>query len=316
MAARLAALTGVTGFLGGQVGLALAAQGWRLRLLVRRDLADPRLRNLQPEIVRGDLADVEGLRRLCRGAQAIVHVAGVVKARRASHFRDVNTEGAGRLAAVARELAPDAAFVLVSSLAARAPQLSAYARSKRDGEHAVTEALGRAAWIVRPPAIYGPGDRATLGLFQAAAASPVLPVLRRELNIPLIHVYDAASAIATLAGIDGGGCVALCDGRLEGHRLGEIMTQAAAAVGRRVRLAIVPTLAVRALGVAGDLGGLLGATPMVTSGKIRELLHGGWGLQPGELAAGLPPPRFELAAGFRDTVAGYRAMEWLAGARR
>ena len=136
--------------------------------------------------------------------QAIVHVAGVVKARHASLFQVVNAEGAGRLAAVCREVAPDAVFVLVSSLAARAPQLSPYAASKRGGELAVTQALGGGAWIVRPSAIYGPGDRATLGLFRAAAVSPILPRLRPEVAIPLIHVQDAASAIAALAGSDRG----------------------------------------------------------------------------------------------------------------
>ena len=312
MAAPLAALTGATGFLGGYVAQALAAEGWRLRLLVRRDLAEPRLSALQPQIVRGDLADMDGLRRLCRGAQAIVHVAGLVKARRTTLFQAINAEGSGRLAAVAREVAPNAVFILVSSLAARAPRLSPYARSKRDGEIAVERALDGEAWIVRPPAIYGSGDRATLGLFQAAALSPVLPVLRREVRLPLIHVQDAASAIATLAGAAAGRrTVALCDNRPDGYGLGEIMAEAAHAMGRRPRLAVVPEAAVRAFGAVGDLSRLLGATPMMTSGKVRELLHGNWRLGLDELATTVSPPRFGLAEGFGETVAGYRAMGWL-----
>ncbi len=314
-AAPLAALTGATGFLGGHVARALVAQGWRLRLLTRRGLSDPELSASAPEEIQGDLSDVDGLRRFCRGAQAIIHVAGVVKARRTALFQEVNAEGAARLAAAALESAPDAVFILVSSLAARAPHLSAYAQSKRDGERAVAQTLGGRAWIVRPPAIYGPGDRETLGLFQAASTSPVLPVLRREVRLPLIHVEDAATAIVSLAASPGGArTVALCDGRREGYGLDEIMTQAAQAVGGRRRLVLVPVAAVRAAGLAGDLAKLLGATPMVTSGKVRELLHPDWSLAEDELATGLsPPPRFNLAEGFRHTVAAYRAVGWLTG---
>ena len=309
MSAPLAALTGATGFLGRHVAHALVVQGWRVRLLARRE---PEPFPFAPEVVLGDLADAEALRRLCRGAQAVIHVAGLVKARRAAVFDEVNAAGAGRMAAAAREVAPDAAFVLVSSLAARAPHLSAYAHSKRKGELAVGQTLDGKAWIVRPPAIYGPGDRATLGLFQAAAGSPVLPVLRQEVRLPLVHVHDAAFAIAALAArTEPGRTVALCDARPEGYRLDEIMTEAARAVGRRPRRVRVPAAFVRAAGLAGDLARVAGATPMVTSGKVRELLHPDWRLSPDELASGLPPPRFGLASGFRDTVAGYRAAGWL-----
>ncbi len=311
-AAPLAALTGATGFLGGRVAQTLAVEGWRLRLLVRGELDRP-LSALRPEVVRGDLADVEALRRLCRSAQAVIHVAGVVKARRPALFHEVNAEGARRLAAAAREAAPHAAFVLGSSLAARAPQLSAYARSKHEGERAVTAALEGRACILRPPAIYGPGDRATLGLFQAAAALPVLPVLHREVRLPLIHVQDAAAAVVALAGSEvRGRCVAVCDGRADGHAVNEIMAQAAEAVGRRPRQVRIPAVAMRAAGLLGDLARTFGATPMVTSDKVCELLHDDWSLSPDELASGLAPPRFGLADGFRDTVAGYRAAGWLA----
>ena len=310
--ARLAALTGATGFLGGQVALALAGYGWRLRLLARRDLADVSLSALRPEVVRGDLADAEALQRLCSGAQAIIHVAGLVKARRPSLFQEVNVAGAERLAGLAREVAPGASFLLVSSLAARAPHLSAYARSKRDGELAVRHVFGDSAWIVRPPAVYGPGDREILGLFRAAAISPVLPVLRREPRVPQLHVQDAAAAIATLAALERPGrTIVLCDGRLEGYALHEIMSQAALAMGRTPRLARVPEIAVRAVGAVGDLAAALGATPMVGSGKVRELLDGDWTIGAHELAEEAPPPRFGMAEGFRSTVDGYRAAGWL-----
>ena len=315
--APLAALTGGTGFLGRHLARVLVAQGWRLRLLVRRIPVDPLWSTLQPELVLGELADGEHLRRLCRGADAVVHAAGLVKAADAGTFTAVNTAGALNVAEAAREVAPDAAFLLVSSLAARAPQLSAYAASKRGGEVAVNGALEGRAWIVRLPALYGPEDRQTLPLFRAAAASPLLPVLAPGLRLPFLHVEDAVRALAAVAAIGGTGRqLEIGDARPDGYNLAEIMGAAARAVGRRPRLVRAPSGLIRVLGLLGDLGWRLGASPIMTSGKVRELLHGGWSLTPADEAAGLPAPRFGLVDGFGATADWYREAGWLGRSAR
>src|SRR3546814_14244242 len=71
-------------------------------------------------------------------------------------------------------------FVHVSSLAAREPELSAYGRSKAESEKLMAES-GLDWAIVRPPAVYGPGDRESLELFRMAARGLVLlPPARSE----------------------------------------------------------------------------------------------------------------------------------------
>lgn len=309
---RVAAVTGATGFLGRFIVRALADQGWQVRVLARRDPIDPLWRKLEPEVVPGDLADEAALRQLCRGAGTIVHAAGVVKARSAAAFHAVNAEGARRLAAAAQAVADGAPVLLVSSLAAREPQLSAYAASKRAGEAAATAVLGDRLTIVRPPAVYGPGDRETLPLFRAAAASPVLPLLHPSARIALVHVEDAARQIAALAGKDGPATVALCDGAPDGHSWSEIMSAAAKAVGRRPALVRLPDAAIRGLGLAGELHRWMGGVPMLTSGKARELLHRDWSLRPEETAHDLPPARFDLARGMAQTARWCRQAGWLA----
>ena len=310
--AGLAVLTGGTGFLGRHVARALSAQGWRIRLLVRRDPVDPLWTQLRPEMRLGDLKDAQALRELCRGADVVVHAAGLVKARDARAFEAVNACGARAMALAARQAAPDAAFVLASSLAARAPHLSAYAASKRGGEQAVADVLEGRAWIVRLPALYGPEDRQTLPLFRAAAASPILPVLGPDVRLPFLHVEDAAHALAALAASRGsGGVLTLCDGRDDGYAVAEVMEAAARAVHAHPRLLRVPSVAIRALGLLGDLGWRLGATPIMTSGKVRELLHGGWSVAPRQGGPDLAAARLGLFEGFRDTAAWYRAAGWL-----
>ncbi|HUF56246.1 MAG TPA: NAD-dependent epimerase/dehydratase family protein, partial [Thermohalobaculum sp.] len=166
---RLAALTGGTGFLGRYIALALDRAGWRLRLLVRSEPVHPQTAHLEPEIVLGDLLDDRALRRLCRGADAVIHAAGLIRARDRAAFFAVNEGGSARLAAAAAEAAPGAPLIVVSSLAAREPGLSDYAASKRAGEEAVLRAAAGPVTVLRPPVLYGPWDRETLALFRAAA---------------------------------------------------------------------------------------------------------------------------------------------------
>src|SRR5689334_21258284 len=154
--ARVAAVTGATGFVGPHLVAALARHGWKLRLLIRRWTPLPSLAGVEAEIVWGDLSDEASLKALVAGADAVVHAAGLIKARQPIEFDAVNRDGTARLSAHA----PDIPFLLLSSLAAREPLLSPYAASKRAAEEVVARRSG--SWfVVRAPAVYGPGDRET-----------------------------------------------------------------------------------------------------------------------------------------------------------
>src|SRR5512146_43576 len=144
---RLAAVTGGTGFLGRYVVSALAAAGWRVRILARRRADHPQLSGLSLEVVAGDLSDRRALCELSDGAEVIIHAAGLVKARTARAFQDVNIGGTANLAAAVKHGGAAARVLLVSSMAAREPQLSDYARTKRLSEEALAAGLGpRSDW--------------------------------------------------------------------------------------------------------------------------------------------------------------------------
>src|SRR6476661_3170722 len=154
MSSGVAFLTGGTGFVGGHVARALCSEGWRVRALARRPegLGGPRWEGLPLEIVAGGLSEesLPALSEALRGCRAIVHVAGLVKARSIEDYREVNVRGTRRLLAAGREAAPGALFVLVSSQAASGPArdgrpvreddparpVSWYGRSKREAEEA------------------------------------------------------------------------------------------------------------------------------------------------------------------------------------
>jgi nucleoside-diphosphate-sugar epimerase len=259
--------------------------------------------------VRGDLGDPEALDRLCAGADVVIHAAGLVKAPNRAAFDLVNVEGALRVAEAAKSAGH---VVLVSSLTAREPGLSHYSASKAAGEAAMRAAVGDRLSVVRPCAIYGPGDRELLPVFQAAARSPVLPILGDSARITMIHVEDAArQTVALAAAQPRGRTTALCDARAEGYSWRELMGEAARACGRTPRLAPTPRAMVRAIGITNDFTALFGGSPMLTSAKARELLHLDWAVTAEELGDPARPVRYDLASGFAATVAWYRSAAWM-----
>ena len=161
---RIVAITGATGFAGRHAVAELLRRGHRLRALVR----SPEAAGLPAGVETGEGRSCRSgaLRQLVTGADAVVHLAGALAAfDREGYFR-VNAQGTEALAEAALA-AGTRRFVHVSSLAAREPQLSHYGASKRAGEEAVARhAAALNAVIIRPPAVYGPGDRGTLPLIR------------------------------------------------------------------------------------------------------------------------------------------------------
>jgi nucleoside-diphosphate-sugar epimerase len=288
---------------------ALNDDGWRVRVLARKDPIDPLWKDACPEVVVGDLSDLHALARLAKGADVVIHAAGVVKGANRAAFDRVNVEGAHRVALAARDVAHT---VLVSSLTAREPGLSHYSASKRAGEEAMRTVLGPRLSVVRPCAIYGPGDRELLPVFQAADVLPVLPVLSETARVAMIHVEDAARQTAAVAAAPSQGRVtALSDARPDGYTWRELMAAAAQACGRTPRFVRAPGAIVRALGITNDFTALLGASPMLTSAKARELLHPNWAIAQEERTEGIAAARYGLAEGFSTTVAWYRSAAWM-----
>ncbi|MEJ2818070.1 NAD-dependent epimerase/dehydratase family protein [Caulobacter sp. CCG-8] len=304
------AVTGATGFLGRRLVKVLAEQGWTVRILARRDITDPMWRGLEPQLVIGDLANTAALAALCDGAEAVVHVAGLIKAQDRAAFDRGNVEGTRRVAQAAKTAG--ARLILVSSLAAREPHLSDYAGSKRGGEDAAREIFGGDLTIVRPPAIYGPGDVETLRLFKMASKAAFLPVLSPKTRMAWIHVDDAAARIADLVKTPRLGLLSLSDNRPEGYGWIELMRTASKAVGASPRLVRIPSGAIKALAVLSKwASAATGKDTILTPGKARELLHDDWALSSNDPIPDFPPVRYPLEAGFAQSVRWYRSEGWL-----
>jgi 2-alkyl-3-oxoalkanoate reductase len=305
----LVAVTGASGFVGPHLVSALSRRGWKVRLLLRRWSPLPSLAGVEAEIVWGDLDDVAALGKLVEGADAVVHAAGLIKARHASDFRAVNRDGTARLAA----LAPRAKFLLLSSLAAREPGLSPYGASKQAAEEALAGRVG--PWLaVRAPAVYGPGDRETLSYFKTAERGFAPEPMEKGARLSLIHVADLAEALALAVAAPVPAAVyEIDDGRAGGYGYADMAAAASAALGRRLtRLPVPRPVMAAAAGLNSLWQSLGGATRILSPGKVAEIFHSDWVAHDRRLteATGFRA-RYDLKTGFDDTVQWYRAHRWL-----
>lgn len=204
-------VTGASGFIGGALVRRLRARGDDVRVLVRWTSQRAHLEALGAEVAYGDLLTGDGLDAAVDGAHAVVHLAGLTRARNEAAFHQGNAGGTRLLAAALSRMSSPARLVHCSSLAAAGPSpahrprteldepapLSCYGRSKLAAEAAVREFAARVpSTILRPPIVYGPGDRVNLPPLMAMARWGlfVKPGARRR-PFSFIHVEDLCQAL-------------------------------------------------------------------------------------------------------------------------
>jgi nucleoside-diphosphate-sugar epimerase len=274
------AITGATGFIGQTITRQLTMAGYRVRALVRSVERAGCLPASGVDLISGSLEDRGSLESLAGGADAVVHCAGAVRGATQEQFDRVNAEGVMRLLMTLESQDTPPRLLTLSSLAAREPQLSFYAASKYQGEQVLVNQARRVVWdVLRPPAVYGPGDREMLPLFRAMARgiAPVPGVLHARFS--LVYVDDLAAAVLAWirSGTAGNGIFTLDDGREGGYDWRDVAAIVGQLCRRRVRLLRVPAWA---LDIPARLNRgasrLFGYAPMLTPEKLRELRHTDW----------------------------------------
>ena len=298
------AITGATGFVGGRLLDAAVADGHQISALTRR----PMPARASVDWVSGSLEQSDALDKLVAGAEAAIHLAGVISGRTAADFDRANVDGTQAMIDAARK-AGVKRFVHVSSIAAREPELSLYGGSKAKSEQLVA-ASGLPFVIVRPPAVYGPGDRETLELFKMAKLGVVL--LPPEGRVSLIHADDLARLLLALAapGAPSSVTVEPDDGRAGGWTHKEFAEALGHAVGRNGVSLSIPSGLLRFGARADRL--LRGDKAKLTADRAAYFCHPDWVVDP---ARAVPPDlwqsRIPTPDGLAATAQWYRAQGWL-----
>lgn len=315
------AITGATGFIGRHLITHLASRGTTVRAVVRPD--SPRQAPPEAITVRAPL-DRDALTPAFAGADIVVHLAGVVASSRHDVFDDVNVRGTKAVAEAAQRAG--ARLIHVSSQAAAGPApaaaprtesdpprpLTAYGRSKLAGER-VVESTGGLEWtILRPGAVYGPGDRAMLPLFQLVSGR-VMPVVGRpDASFMFVHVRDVVAAIAAAMATTRPG-----ETFFVGHprpvAAQDLVDVISRVVGNRpLSVTVPPPLAWLAAQACEAIGRMTGRTMPLNASRYAEMCAEGFVCRVDRLRDRLGvEAQVSLDEGLTETFAWYRAQGWL-----
>ena len=309
---------------------ALHAAGYGVRCLVRAHSRLDLIEAFGPELARGDVTQPATLPPAVRDVDAVIHCAGLTRARRPAGFLAVNAEGTRHLCeACAGTGGRVQQVIMIGSLAALGPAadpetpvteddpphpVGPYGRSKLAAQQVAASFRDRfPVTILLPPALYGPADVDFLTYFRLIKRG-VMPVIGRQArSLSLLHAEDLARAAVL--------CLRnpasrqrnylLEDGAR--HTWDEVTATMSRVMDRNPLTIRLPAgLAWTVARLGGWWGMVSGRPPVLNPDRMREFLHPHWVCCGRRIRDELGfAPQFDLAAGLRQTRDWYTNHGWL-----
>lgn len=260
-------VTGATGFVGRRVVAALAAEGRSVRALVHSASHAHALPDYQGDTVEGDVLSPATLEMACDGVDAVIHLAAVIRERRAASYQQINNQGTQNILAAA-EAAGVRKFVHASTVGATSDPDVPYLYSRWMAEQEVERSVIPHT-IVRFSVGFGEGDEFFNTIAALVKVAPIVPVAGdgKALFQP-IAVEDAAKCLVAtldteaLAGqtIEAGGPVLLT--------YDEIVDLIAETLGAKIKKLHAPMSVMTAVAVLLET---ITPRPPVTHGQLKML---------------------------------------------
>ncbi len=315
-------LTGATGFIGHHLAIFLIEREIKVTALVRDN---SRLKGLPVNVVAGDVTRPDSI-RIPSDVDSVFHLAGLTKARRRKEYFEVNETGTRNVISAVQRDTPGAHFVYMSSLAAIGPSsslsepvredakphpVSSYGASKLAGEK-VLKASNLSFTIVRPPAVFGEGERDIFTFIQMANRGFSLFPGFSESWFSLVYGPDLCRLVIDLAEKFRGERSTFFVAYPDFFSWTEFRHAVAAALGRRVRLIRIPRFFIYPIAFVQEVQSFFTGKPaLLNFEKCREIVEPFWTCDVSAMqsAGGHPQTPFPLA--LEQTVKWYRNNNWL-----
>jgi nucleoside-diphosphate-sugar epimerase len=333
-------VTGGAGFIGKRLVERMLGLGHEVTCLVRNNPRKEALEKLGATLVPGDVTAPESLPKAVAGAEVVFHLAGVTKAFSRQEFFRVNVDGSRNVAQACAAQPNPPVLVQVSSLAAAGPApaerpsreadspcpVSRYGESKCKAEEAVLESAAKAPiTIVRPPIVFGPGDRDALEWYRSVTKGVHIVPSLTERRYSLIHVDDLVTGLwlaatrgsravgkAVTPEASNRGCYYIASGEMPTYaELGRLVAESLQRHG--VRVVRVPELVGWAVAAISETAARLRQKPAILNlDKLREATAGSWICDASRARSELGfEPGATLQQRLAETGRWYREAGWL-----
>ena len=292
----LVTVFGGSGFLGRYTVRALAKDGWRIRVAMRRPHLAPELRVMgdvgQIELVQANVRHTESIAAALDGAEAAVNLVGILFETGRQRFSVLQKEAA-RTVAQAAATAGANRLIQVSAIGADATSASVYARTKAEGEAAVRAAFP-ASTILRPSIVFGEEDDFFNRFAGMAVMAPALPLIGGgKTRFQPVYAGDVGAAIAAAlkTPATAGGLYELGGPGVYSFR--ELMALVLKETQHRRLLAPVPFPIAEVMGRIAQLIALTPYTPPITRDQVELLKTDNVAAGPGLAELGVQPTALE-----------------------
>ena len=275
---RLVAITGATGFIGSQICKTLDKAGFKTRVLIRTPEKSASAFK-SSDVISGDLHDLSALARFTAGADYLIHCAGRVRGTCAQQFDHDNAAGTQNIADAASNSNTLKKCIYISSLSARHPELSFYAASKFKSEQAFRRYPANSWQIIRPPAVYGPGDKELRPLLDSMSHGILWLPGKIDNRFSLLHIYDLCQLVTTLikSKKSQDHIIEPDDGQPGGYTWADLKKIASAYFERNIYTVPIPKPILASAAHMNVLfSKVLNYMPMLTPGKVQELTYSNW----------------------------------------
>ncbi|MCE6989369.1 NAD(P)-dependent oxidoreductase [Dyadobacter sp. CY323] len=330
-------ITGASGFIGYHLVHAAIEAGMEVHAAVRPTSDLTFLKKLQTAsqqlvFVNTDFSSKESLRtQLEKGGYSyIIHAAGVTKAKSAAAYNLVNAEYSLNLAQAAMSAdIPLKRFVFLSSLAAIGPlayseqqpiteetlpvPVTDYGKSKLLAEKYLEEVSGLPLSIIRPTAVYGPGEKDLFVLFKTLSKGLDAYIGNGPQRLSFVYVKDLVTA--TMAALTENQkevtVYNISDGQsYDRYALADRFREIS---GKPVFRAHLPMFLVKIMaGFLDMIYAFSSATPVLNREKLKELTASNWICSIEAARSNLHyQPQYDLRQGLTETLTWYKENNWL-----